>query len=306
MRARGSRRFRASPHFHESAPAVSVSVSQLKARAKSHRTAGVTTEATTPSSEFTGPALVRARTQEEGQTLSKISIDQEPGVADTFLDAELDETHTAPTFAELGVRDEIVRALAERGIDRTFAIQELTLPLALGGEDLIGQARTGMGKTYGFGVPLLHRITSPEQSGTAPLDGTPRALVIVPTRELCLQVTGDLEDASRNLSGGTGKRLSVLSIYGGRPYETQINALRDGRRRGRRHPGTPARPRQPGPPDPRQGRRTGARRGRRDAGSANGHPASPLVRLHLVGCSTSPGPTAGPSSSWPTWSRATP
>ena len=173
------------------------------------------------------PSCARDR-KEEGQTLSKVSIDQEPGVADTFLDAELDETHTAPTFAELGVRDEIVRALAERGIDRTFAIQELTLPLALGGEDLIGQARTGMGKTYGFGVPLLHRITSPEESGTAPLDGTPRALVIVPTRELCLQVTGDLEGASRNLRGGTGKRLSVLSIYGGRPYETQIDALRAG------------------------------------------------------------------------------
>ncbi|HEY5854379.1 MAG TPA: DEAD/DEAH box helicase [Aldersonia sp.] len=160
--------------------------------------------------------------------MSKISIDQEPGVADTFLDAELDETHTAPTFAELGVRDEIVRALTERGIERTFAIQELTLPLALGGEDLIGQARTGMGKTYGFGVPLLHRITSPDESGTAPLDGTPRALVIVPTRELCLQVTGDLDNASRHLTGGSGRRLSVLSIYGGRPYETQIDALRTG------------------------------------------------------------------------------
>ena len=64
------------------------------------------------------------------------------------------------TFAELGVRDEIVRALAEGGIEHTFAIQELTLPLALAGDDLIGQARTGMGKTFAFGVPLLHRITT--------------------------------------------------------------------------------------------------------------------------------------------------
>ena len=65
-----------------------------------------------------------------------------------------------PTFAKLGVRDEIVRALAEDGIEHTFAIQELTLPLALSGDDLIGQARTGMGKTFAFGVPLLQKITT--------------------------------------------------------------------------------------------------------------------------------------------------
>ncbi len=147
-------------------------------------------------------------------------------MADTLLTAELDATHTAPTFAELGVREEIVRALAEIGIERTFAIQELTLPLALAGEDLIGQARTGMGKTFGFGVPLLHRIATAD-SGTTPLDGTPRALVIVPTRELCIQVTEDLENASKHLSNHQGK-LQVASIYGGRPYESQIAALRAG------------------------------------------------------------------------------
>src|SRR3954470_5904663 len=65
-----------------------------------------------------------------------------------------------PSFAKLGVRDEIVRALVEDGKEHTFAIQELTLPLALAGDDLIGQARTGMGKTLAFGVPLLHEITS--------------------------------------------------------------------------------------------------------------------------------------------------
>src|SRR6201991_4921569 len=116
----------------------------------------------------------------------------------------------SPTFAELGVRPEIVRAMADVGIERTFAIQELTLPLALAGEDVIGQARTGTGKTLGFGVPLLQRFGTPTE------DGTPRVPVVVPPRELCLQVAKDLEGASK----GLGTR--VVSIYGGRPDEQQI------------------------------------------------------------------------------------
>jgi superfamily II DNA/RNA helicase len=121
----------------------------------------------------------------------------------------------SPTFAEFGVREEIVRALDQAGIGRAFAIQELTLPLALRGEDVIGQARTGTGKTLAYGVPLAQRITTPG-------DGTPQALVVVPTRELCLQVTHDVTDASKYLG------VRVLAIYGGRPYEPQIAALRSG------------------------------------------------------------------------------
>ena len=139
-----------------------------------------------------------------------------------------------PTFAKLGVRDEIVRALAENGIEHPFAIQELTLPLALAGDDLIGQARTGMGKTLAFGVPLLHRITGAAESATSegadtvrPLSGVPRALVVVPTRELCLQVSDDLASAAKHLAAGD-RPLSVVSIYGGRPYEPQIEALQQG------------------------------------------------------------------------------
>jgi superfamily II DNA/RNA helicase len=130
------------------------------------------------------------------------------------------------SFAQLGVRDEIVRSLSERGIEHPFAIQELTLPLALDGDDLIGQARTGMGKTLAFGVPLLERITN----GRQPLDGTPRALIVVPTRELCLQVFDDLAGAAKYLTAGVDgeRRLSVVSIYGGRPYEPQIESLRAG------------------------------------------------------------------------------
>ena len=133
-------------------------------------------------------------------------------------------THLNPKFAELGVRDEIVRALAEDGKKHPFAIQELTLPLALAGDDLIGQARTGMGKTLAFGVPLLQRITTDDER---PLSGIPRALVVVPTRELCLQVSGDLATAAKYLTAGE-RKLTVTSIYGGRPYEPQIEALANG------------------------------------------------------------------------------
>ena len=123
----------------------------------------------------------------------------------------------SPTFAELGVRPEIVRALTDVGIERTFAIQELTLPLALAGEDVIGQARTGTGKTLGFGVPLLQRLRASEGE-----KDVPQALVVVPTRELCVQVARDLADAGRHL----GAR--ITAIYGGRPYEPQIAELRRG------------------------------------------------------------------------------
>ncbi|MET9232477.1 DEAD/DEAH box helicase [Lentzea sp. NPDC003310] len=131
------------------------------------------------------------------------------------LQADAPVQSESPTFAELGVRDEIVKALSEAGIERTFAIQELTLPIALAGDDVIGQARTGTGKTLGFGVPLLHRVDTPG-------DGTPQALVVVPTRELCLQVAHDLTDASKHLD------LKVAAIYGGIPYERQIAQLRKG------------------------------------------------------------------------------
>ncbi|MCQ4620887.1 DEAD/DEAH box helicase [Corynebacterium sp. CCUG 71335] len=125
-----------------------------------------------------------------------------------------------PTFAELGVAAEIVEALGESGIERVFSIQELTLPLALAGRDLIGQARTGMGKTFAFGVPLLDRVF--DDAAIEELDGSPRALVITPTRELAVQVSEDLTLAASK----TPVRLTT--IYGGRPYDEQLNALEAG------------------------------------------------------------------------------
>lgn len=115
---------------------------------------------------------------------------------------------------------EITDALEALGINRTFAIQEYTLPIALDGHDFIGQARTGMGKTYGFGVPLLDRVF--DSADVAEIDGTPRALVIVPTRELAVQVGDDLQRAATNLP------LKIFTFYGGTPYEEQIDALKVG------------------------------------------------------------------------------
>jgi superfamily II DNA/RNA helicase len=172
-------------------------------------------------------------TRDDGTTVVTGPSPIDPDVAQTTI-VDTD-THVAPTFAELGVSDEIVAALEADGKTHTFAIQELTLPLALAGDDLIGQARTGMGKTFGFGVPLLHRITQvkPGSDGPLrPLDGTPRALVIVPTRELCLQVTGDLQVAGKDIEvdpqPNPKRKLSIVSIYGGRPYESQIAELQAG------------------------------------------------------------------------------
>ncbi|MFI6472124.1 DEAD/DEAH box helicase [Streptomyces sp. NPDC050516] len=103
----------------------------------------------------------------------------------------------------------------------------MTLPVALSGTDIIGQAKTGTGKTLGFGLPILERVTVPadvEAGRAAPerLTNTPQALVVVPTRELCQQVTNDL------LTAGKVRNVRVLAIYGGRAYEPQVEALKKG------------------------------------------------------------------------------
>ncbi|WP_346179071.1 DEAD/DEAH box helicase, partial [Streptomyces cuspidosporus] len=103
----------------------------------------------------------------------------------------------------------------------------MTLPVALSGSDVIGQAKTGTGKTLGFGLPLLERVTVPAdvEAGRAEpelLTDAPQALVVVPTRELCQQVTNDL------LTAGKVRAVRVLAIYGGRAYEPQVEALKKG------------------------------------------------------------------------------
>ncbi len=131
------------------------------------------------------------------------------------------------TFRELGILPETAEALEAVGIINPFPIQEMTLPVALSGTDVIGQAKTGTGKTLGFGLPLLERVTVPAdvEAGRATpeqLTEAPQALVVVPTRELCQQVTNDL------LTAGKARNVRVLAIYGGRAYEPQVEALKKG------------------------------------------------------------------------------
>ncbi|MGW2649517.1 DEAD/DEAH box helicase [Streptomyces sp. NPDC001393] len=131
------------------------------------------------------------------------------------------------TFRELGILPETAEALEAVGIITPFPIQEMTLPVALSGTDVIGQAKTGTGKTLGFGLPLLERVTVPadvEAGRAAPeaLTDAPQALVVVPTRELCTQVTNDL------LTAGKVRNVRVAAIYGGRAYEPQVEALKKG------------------------------------------------------------------------------
>ena len=122
---------------------------------------------------------------------------------------------TGITFRELGVAEKICEALEDAGIVTAFPIQELALPIALGGQDIIGQARTGTGKTLAFGIPLIERLDG--VPGRTP--AAPRALVVVPTRELAIQVADDLRTA------GSRSDVNVVTLYGGRAYEPQIEAL---------------------------------------------------------------------------------
>ncbi|HKU32070.1 DEAD/DEAH box helicase [Arthrobacter sp. NyZ413] len=128
------------------------------------------------------------------------------------------------SFADYNVRADIVESLADAGITHPFPIQAMTLPVALGGHDIIGQAKTGTGKTLGFGIPALQRIVGRDDPGHDKLavPGAPQALVIVPTRELAVQVANDLQTASRK------RNARIATIYGGRAYEPQIEALQKG------------------------------------------------------------------------------
>ena len=133
-------------------------------------------------------------------------------------------TQTAKSFADFGVRQDISDALAAVGITSPFPIQELTLPVALSGQDIIGQAKTGTGKTLGFGLPTIQRVVGRDDEGWADLEypGAPQALILVPTRELAIQVGEDLAIAAKL------RNARVATLYGGVPIEPQAELLRRG------------------------------------------------------------------------------
>ncbi len=145
-------------------------------------------------------------------------------VADTLATSQEAAEIQELTFADFGVRGDIVQSLAEAGITHPFPIQSMTLPVALGGHDIIGQAKTGTGKTLGFGIPAIQRVIAPDDEAYASLavPGAPQALIVVPTRELAVQVAGDLTTAAKR----RGAR--IATIYGGRAYEPQIESLAAG------------------------------------------------------------------------------
>src|ERR1035441_640274 len=123
-----------------------------------------------------------------------------------------------PSFDSLGVDPALVKALAEQGITTAFAIQAMTVADALAGRDVCGKAKTGSGKTLAFGIPLLQRTMAARS--TEP--GRPRALVLVPTRELAVQVSEVLEPLAKEAG------LRIVAVYGGADIERQIKKLRRG------------------------------------------------------------------------------
>ncbi|WP_026549906.1 DEAD/DEAH box helicase [Arthrobacter sp. Br18] len=145
-------------------------------------------------------------------------------VETTLVTTEEPHAEVPETFADFKVRADIVESLADAGIIHPFPIQAMTLSIALGGHDIIGQAKTGTGKTLGFGIPAIQRVVGPDDEGyeKLPVPGAPQALVVVPTRELAVQVAGDLTTAAKK------RNARIVTIYGGRAYEPQIEALQRG------------------------------------------------------------------------------
>ncbi|MFK0038995.1 DEAD/DEAH box helicase [Paenarthrobacter sp. NPDC090517] len=143
---------------------------------------------------------------------------------ETIISDETPHEIEEKSFADFNVRPDIVESLADAGITHPFPIQAMTLPVALSGHDIIGQAKTGTGKTLGFGIPALQRVAGRDDAGYEKLavPGAPQALVIVPTRELAVQVANDLQTASRK------RNARIATIYGGRAYEPQVDALQKG------------------------------------------------------------------------------
>jgi superfamily II DNA/RNA helicase len=148
---------------------------------------------------------------------------QDHAIKGTILSEEA-QAADRKTFSDLGVLSSIADALAQSDIIHPFPIQAMAIPIALTGTDMIGQARTGTGKTLAFGITILQRIVIPGERDFAQLarPGAPQALVVAPTRELALQVSADIAAASAQ------RPARIVTVYGGVGYDTQLDTLRDG------------------------------------------------------------------------------
>ena len=178
------------------------------------------TDATVPDATDGAPAAPTTGILTTEGAHAPVLDEATPDITDEGKNVDL----TQKTFADYGVEEEITQALADKGITYPFPIQALTLPVALEGLDIIGQAKTGTGKTLGFGIPLLMDTLGPGEEGwdEDPAAGSPQALVVLPTRELATQVATELGQAAARRS------VRIVQVYGGRAYEPQIEALEKG------------------------------------------------------------------------------
>ncbi|MEV6600414.1 DEAD/DEAH box helicase [Actinoplanes sp. NPDC051346] len=171
--------------------------------------------------ETTAQSKIAAETADNAETTAQSKIAAETAAqseiaVDATADAEIVEA--TKSFADLGLPAELVRVLKRDGIIAPFEIQAATMPDALSGRDVLGRGQTGSGKTLAFGLPLLARVA---QGGRA-LPHHPKALILVPTRELAMQVA----DALMPLGRAVG--VFLKTAVGGVPYDRQMDALRRG------------------------------------------------------------------------------
>jgi superfamily II DNA/RNA helicase len=159
-------------------------------------------------------------------TVESLFSGNDAGEADRGESPVGDTYETARTFDSLGVAEELTKALADQGITTAFPIQSLTIADALAGRDVCGKAKTGSGKTLAFGLPLLQRsaasiaASGADRHGGQP--GRPLALVLLPTRELAVQVYDVIEPLAATLG------LRAVAVYGGADIERQVAKLRKG------------------------------------------------------------------------------
>jgi superfamily II DNA/RNA helicase len=170
--------------------------------------------------EIETPAVETATTETPATEIPVAGVTAvETGTADVVTEAaEAEVAEPTMTFADLGLAPELVRVLAREGIITPFEIQAATMPDALAGRDVLGRGQTGSGKTLAFGLPLLTRVAK----GGRAKPHHPKALILVPTRELAMQVADALMPLGRSVG------VFIKTAVGGVPYDRQMDALRRG------------------------------------------------------------------------------